>query len=466
MKEEIMHGKRLVTIIALALAGVAFLAVGAQATAYTWTGTNSNAWNDTTSPATNNWGVTTGAFPNAYTDTASIPGTTGLNKPVVLSTTALLGGGGNTTLNIGGASTGSTVNALDINSTGTLGMQGGITIGSRRTLSVEGTLRNDSASPGTNYTVTGSSQTNTLLNGGTISSLHGGGWTNLSFTSTGASTISAPITGAFTVSGGTLDLNNYTVTASGNTTGATVNSGATLNINSGATLALNNGNAELIANGTVNLNGGTVKGLSGSFSNYFGGPGTINVTADSTLSGSIGNDTTNHGGLKPINIGGTLGAHTLSLDTFTDGGISFAVGAGGTLDNKTGASSFGNGSSISMLGGSVTNTGGGAFSFSGPGTISGYGNVSGLTSVVATVTASGGTAGTPQTLFFNGGTGTGTNLGSTSGTGMSMTTAGANNTLDVQGNFNVLNPVTISPNGGIVNLTDSILQTPRPGPPP
>ena len=76
--------------------------------------------------------------------------------------------------------------------------------------------------------------------------------------------------------------------------------------------------------------------------------------------------------------------HTLSLDTFTDGGISFAVGAGGTLNHKTGASSFGNGSSISMLGGSVTNTGGGAFSSSGPGTISGYGNVSGLTSVVAT----------------------------------------------------------------------------------
>ena len=42
-----MYGKRLVTIIALALAGVAFLAVGAQATAYTWTGNTSNAWNDT-----------------------------------------------------------------------------------------------------------------------------------------------------------------------------------------------------------------------------------------------------------------------------------------------------------------------------------------------------------------------------------------------------------------------------------
>ncbi len=40
-----MHGKRFVTIIALALAGVAFLAVGAQATSYTWTGTTSNAWN-------------------------------------------------------------------------------------------------------------------------------------------------------------------------------------------------------------------------------------------------------------------------------------------------------------------------------------------------------------------------------------------------------------------------------------
>ena len=47
-----MYAKRLVTIITLALAGVAFLAVGAQATAFTWSGTTSSAWNDAT-----NWGA-------------------------------------------------------------------------------------------------------------------------------------------------------------------------------------------------------------------------------------------------------------------------------------------------------------------------------------------------------------------------------------------------------------------------
>ena len=65
-----------------------------------------------------------------------------------------------------------------------------------------------------------------------------------------------------------------------------------------------------------------------------------------------------------------------------------------------------------MAGGSVTNTGGGAFTFTGPGTIGGYGTVSGLTSVVAPATASGGIAGTPQTLTFIGGNGaTPTDLG-------------------------------------------------------
>ena len=59
------------------------------------------------------------------------------------------------------------------------------------------------------------------------------------------------------------------------------------------------------------------------FSPNLGGAGDINVTADSALGGKINNDTTNHAGLKPINIGnvggtvGDLGAHTLNLDAVT-----------------------------------------------------------------------------------------------------------------------------------------------------
>lgn len=205
--------------------------------------------------------------------------------------------------------------------------------------------------------------------------------------------------------------------------------------------------------GTVNLNGGTINGASGAFSNFFGGKGAIDVTATSALAGTIGNDTTNFPGLQPVNIGGSLPAATLNLNTFTDSGVSFSVGAGGTLNNnQSGTTSLGNGSSINMAGGSVTNTGGGAFTISGPGTISGYGTVSGLTSVVTSVTASGGTAGTPQTLNFIGGNGaTPTGLGSTSGTGMSFNSS-ANNTLDLQGNYNILNPVNINPGSGKVNL--------------
>ena len=80
-----MYAKRYVTIIALALAGVAFLAVGAGATTFTWTGGVNSAWVQATSPY--NWSggsATNGRSPGSthtnYTDQAIINATT--NNPV------------------------------------------------------------------------------------------------------------------------------------------------------------------------------------------------------------------------------------------------------------------------------------------------------------------------------------------------------------------------------------------------
>jgi hypothetical protein len=396
----------LITTAALALTPFAAQA----ATIYQWNTTTGN-WNSAA-----NWSPNTGTPGSATNDTANIIGTTTLGAATltVNLTNALK------SLTVGGA--GGQNDTLTINS--------GLTLKS----------------------------TTTTLQGGTIS---GVGTGTLSSAISGFGTLNAAFTGSLaSVTGGTLDM-QHSGTVSGSYSGATINSGGTLQIDSGATLTLNNGNSEMVVNtgGTVNLNGGTINGATGSFGNYFGGPGTINVQATSALAGAIGNDTTNHAGLKPINIGGTLPAATLNLNTFTDGGVSFLVGTGGTLNNnQAGTTALGNGSSINMAGGSVTNTGGGGFTFSGPGTISGYGTVSGLTSVVAAVTASGGTAGTPQTLNFIGGVGaTPTGLGSTSGTGASFNSS-ANNTVDLQGNYSILNPLAINPTNGTVNL-DGVTMT-------
>ena len=64
----------------LALAGVMLtcwlFAKTSDATSYTWTGTMSSDWT-----TTGNWSSL--GFPIAYTDTASILGTSGINKPVI-----------------------------------------------------------------------------------------------------------------------------------------------------------------------------------------------------------------------------------------------------------------------------------------------------------------------------------------------------------------------------------------------
>ena len=157
---------------AVVLALLMLVPASVQATAYTWTGTTSSAWNVTT-----NWSG--GTFPNAYTDTATL-GTVITNTPVSLTTTALLGGGGTvlTLSNVAGSATG-----LDIAATtGILGMQGNIVLSSSSTngrkITIEGILRNDAASSATTYTISGGTNAGDIIQlvGGTISSLNGGIW--------------------------------------------------------------------------------------------------------------------------------------------------------------------------------------------------------------------------------------------------------------------------------------------------
>ncbi len=129
------------------------------------------------------------------------------------------------------------------------------------------------------------------------------------------------------------------------------------------------------------------------------------------------------------------------------------MNAGGTLNNQTGPSIVG---TINLNGGSVTNTGGGTFSMSG-GQIKGYGSVSGFTDFgTGSLNASGGTSSTPQTLAVDGGSGV--TLGDSSGVGESMSSA-AYNTLDLKGTFNYIQPVTIAPSGGTVQLNGATFAT-------
>lgn len=376
-------------ILALAL-----LPLTAQAASYTWTGTTSNAWNLST-----NW--TGGTFPQTYADTATIP-SSATHYPVSLSTTELLGG--LTTQNPSKTS----ATALDITSTGLLGMQGNVTIGSLRPITLEGVLRNDAASSSTTYTISGP----LTLNGGTISSQNGGIW-NITGATTGNGTVSAPITGSatFTANGGTLSL-----------TGANSVVTGTLTSNTGATLSLGaitlNGGTLSTAGGAVNLNGTTLNGttLSSTASNQ---QGTFTVTGNSTLKGAI---TRNY--YDNFNI---LSGNTLSLNAVTYTGVtsysSFTVNTGATLNNVSGNSSISGGGLISLQGGTLSNTGGGTFTTNSP--ISGFGNISGPLAAQGGITAKGGV------LYVDGTAGTGVTSTSTSW----GTDGVAGSVLDLKGNI-------------------------------
>ena len=125
--------------------------------------------------------------------------------------------------------------------------------------------------------------------------------------------------------------------------------------------------------------------------------------------------------------------------------------AGSRIILSSGTSTIGGSSACSAVRSPIP----GAAPLSCPAGISGYGNVAGFTDFGASsITASGGTAGTPQTLFVN--AGAGTPIGISSGAGASMS-SGANNTLDLKGTFNAIQPRNIYPNGGTVNLDGATL---------
>lgn len=362
-----MHAKRLTVIIALALAGIFLLSFTAQASPYTWTGINSNDW-----ATSGNWNVS--GFPNAYTDTATIPYLA--TRPTVsLSTLALLGGGG-TALTISNKSTGTTVNALDITGSGTLGMQGGISIGTRRTLTIEGILRNDAASSATSYNIAGT----TILNGGTISSLNGGIW-NFSNGVTGNGTISAP----FSLNGGVVS-----ATGSGQTLHITGNVTTNVQRGLGGNIAGAAGNLLSIEGGTITAGPGINNGidnynnvdLRGTFNGiylYLDGSGTYNLRGDSTWNGGYLNTMYFNG--HKLDVNGTVGNYgSVHVDS-------------GTLNNPGAAlATIGNGNFIYLAGGSITGApGSNGFAFAT--NLRGYGTIS----TPVTINASG-------SLAVNGGT--------------------------------------------------------------
>jgi len=335
-------------ILALAL----LVPLTAQATAYTWTGTTSNAWALST-----NW--TGGTFPSAYADTATIGVAT--NNPVSLTDTELLGG--LTVSNVASSLTG-----LDIASTGILGMQGGISLSSGTTngrkITIEGILRNDAASSATTYTISGGTNAGDIIQlvGGTISSLNGGIWA-----------FARPVQGYGTISSPFTNTNTISANVSGQTlhiTGSSTAGGSFASSVAGAILSLESAITGVnISNhtGEVDLNGATLTNVTLANS----GTGAINLTGDSTLSGTFTRNSN-----TPI----TFNGHTLNLsgETFSNvsgGTASFAVGTGTLNNSGSTTSSISNGDSITLAGGKITNTGGGLFNIVAP--IIGFGTISG-----------------------------------------------------------------------------------------
>jgi hypothetical protein len=341
-------------------AALALLPLTAQATSYTWTGTTSNAWALAT-----NWGGS--GFPNSYSDQATIP-STGANRPVTLSTTALLGIASGNALTISGAASGTTSNSLDIASGGLLGMQGGISIGTRRTLIIDtgGTLRNDAASSATTYTISGSP----ILNGGTISSLNGGKWSVSGIS--GYGTISAPITTAGIISN---NVANQTLHITGDvTTSAQRGLGGTSTFASGALLSIEGGNITGTGSGSgiTNYNLVNLRGNFNGITLYNDGNYNQATPGDWNYYNLTGNSTWNNGALNIIKFNGYKLDVTGTVTNFASSGLGVNVGTG-TLNNPGLAlTTISNGNTMTLAGGHITGALGSAgFSF---GTnIKGYG---------------------------------------------------------------------------------------------
>ncbi len=420
------------------------------ATAYTWTGTTSNVWNLDT-----NWGQTSGSglYPGsavAYADTATI-GTVITNTPVSLSTLATLGGGATvlTLSNVAGSATG-----LDIAGTGILGVQGNIVLSSGTTngrkITIEGTLRNDAASSATTYTISGGTNAGDLIQliGGTISSPNGGKWT-FSRPVQGYGTISSVFTGTVlaNVAGQTLHITNPAESISGS---SLTNTGGILSLEG---IAVSGGTLSVTGSGLTILTGGTLTG-------------TITATAGEVdINGTTLNSVSNMSGT--VKLTGNSAANTVSITNLLFNGNKLDVTGtvtnfgsihvdAGVLNNAStsATTAVSNGSQLYLAGGSITNTGGSAYTFAT--NVQGYGSVSGITGFTGPgFTANGGTVATPQTMTWNGG---GVTLGTHSGSGATLSAA-ANTTLDLKGTFNVINPGIISPSTGTIALDGATINT-------
>jgi hypothetical protein len=341
----IVSRKLCVLSVVVAVTVLLLSSVDVRAAVYTWTGGTSNAWNLST-----NW--TGGTFPNAYTDQATIGIST--QNPVSLSTTALLGGGG-TALTVG---TGAAATALDITSSGTLGMQGSLSL--RKKITIEGTLRNDAASSATTYTVTGSGGSIGLA-GGTISSANGGVW-SFGDAVTGYGTISAPI--IITASNVSASVANKTLHITGNVTDNLQRGlgGGNTNAASGALLSIEGGTITGVGSGSgiTNYNNVDMYGTFINITMYKDGAGIYNLRGDSSWSNGALNDMLFNGHKLDI-IGSVTNYGNVNVGT-------------GTLNNPgAGNATITNGNYITLAGGSITSTGGGNFIIGSQ--ITGYGSI-------------------------------------------------------------------------------------------
>jgi hypothetical protein len=377
--------------IILAMAAVLLTdAAASQAASYTWTGTSSNVWE-----LNANWGGS--GFPNAYTDAATIP-SAGANRPVVVGALDLVGTASGNALTISGAASGSTSVSLDISAAGTLGVQGGVSIGTRRQLTIEGILRNDAPSSATTYTISGAP----ILNGGTISALNGGIW-NFGSGVTGYGTISS----SFTLAAGVVN-----AVGTGGVHILHVTGDATLNVQRGL-----GGTTTNVAGNLLSIEGGTITGggtfgngidnyanvdLRGTFNSvtlYLDGSGTYNVRGDSTWNGGYLN-TMYFNGYK-IDATGSIGNYgSVHVDA-------------GTLNNPgAAATTISNGNFVYLAGGTVASSGGGGFSLGS--NLRGYGTVSSpiTGSPNGGILSQGGTLVLTAPLFLNGSANMGTGAGS------------------------------------------------------
>ncbi len=389
----------------LSTALLALMPVSAQA-ADNWTGTTSNAWATTT-----NWDSGT------PTSTSAVNIGVNTHNPVQITTGVSLNGVGGSLL----VGSGESLNLGSSTPTGSL------TMGSN-SITLNGIMTLYSATRGV-INLAGGSITGTGSITSTVGAINGYG------------TVSVPVAGATwnaNTSGQALTL---TGGSAGRTYGGAFTSTSSTGFFNWNGITLN-GITTSGAGGAYNLNGATINAAT---LNNSGG-GQLNVIGDSTLQGAI-----NWYQYDTFNLGGANGAHTLNLSaatlsTVTGGAAPFIIGAGGVLNNASGASSMGGGGTVTMTGGSITtSTGAGLFKIGDP--ISGYGTISGNVDIAGSVTA----AGSGHTMTLNGGTGAGMQLGNSSGSGATFGTSGGA-TVDMQGKFNLIEPANMNPGTGVVQL--------------